>query len=348
MFNKKYFILIITMVFLLVMTGCQSPAVESQNDNTSQNDSSNQNETNLFVSVFPDIVKDVSDETVTFISGEDELTVTRNPQKVVVLQNSILDLWYLAGGEAIARVDGTTNVPEEAMDLPSVGSTSGFSLETVIAMEPDLVILSTAFSSHKEIIPALIENNIEYVPITANMGPYEGFQRNLYLFSKILDRDDIFETRIQEITDEVNYMIQKVATVEKKPSVAILFTSSRSVQLELNNSLTGEIAYMLGYDNIASEAGLDGANKVAFSMERLVELDPDFILFTTMGDLEECEERLEQDVKSHEAWGTLSAVQEGRIHFLPSDLFMFRPNARYPEAFDYMVRIVTPEVLGLD
>ncbi len=355
MFNKKHRLIIITMIILLIiLTGCQSPSQEvpqDQNNNQEENQPADEQlaeEVEVFASLFPEIVHDVTENTVTFVGGEEILTVTRSPQRVVVLQNSILDLWYLAGGEAIARVDGTTNVPDEAMDLPTVGSTSGFSLEAVIAMEPDLVIMSTAFSSHREIIPALIENNIEFVPITANMGPYEGFHRNLYLFSKILDRDDIFETRIHEITEEVAGLIEKVAVIGEKPSVAILFTSSRNVQLELNNSLAGEIAYMLDYENIASETGAEGANKVAFSMERLLELDPDFILVTTMGDLEQCEERLEQDVKSHEAWATLTAVQEDRIHFLPSDLFMFRPNARYPEAFEYLARIVTPEVFNLD
>jgi iron complex transport system substrate-binding protein len=61
--------------------------------------------------------------------------------------------------------------------------------------------------------------------------------------------------------------------------------------------------------------------------------DPDVILVTTMGDAEEIRDRALKDFTESEAWKSLRAVREGRLYFLPNDLFLYKPNSRFPEAF---------------
>ncbi|MBN2284921.1 MAG: ABC transporter substrate-binding protein [Tissierellales bacterium] len=335
---KKTIIYILTAIFILTsFTACNQG--QAQEVTTTSVESEIEN-------LYPELIVGETDTTVTYLSTEGELTVTKKPQKAVILMNSILDLWYLAGGEAIARVDGTTNVPPEAMDVPSLGKSSAISMEELIALEPDLVILSSTFSSQVEMIPILEDNGIEYVLISGNIEPYESFKQNLYLFSKILDKQDIYDTKIAQITNDVQQIIDKASQIENKPSAVILYSSAKNVMCELPNSLTGDMAEFLGVINIAGDAGIEGANKVDFSMEILLERDPDFVLITTMGDVEECKARVEQDIVSNEAWNSLTAVKEGRIYYLPKDLFMYKPNARYPEAFEELAKIVYPEVFG--
>ena len=40
----------------------------------------------------------------------------------------------------------------------------------------------------------------------------------------------------------------------------------------------------------------------------------------------------------------LSAVQEGRVYVLPRELFHYKPNARWAEAYEYLLAILYPDV----
>lgn len=297
-----------------------------------------------FENKFPEFIAGETETTVSFYKEDDVITVNKNPKKVVVLQNSMLDLWYLVGGTAIGRVDGDTNVPEEALNLPIVGKTSEVNIENLIAMEPDLVLLSTAFSAQMELIPLLEENNIPYAPITANMTPYQEFNQNMYLFSKIIGNESAYTNVATKIDEDIKAICEKTKKVEKQPTAVILFSSAKSVKCELPNSLTGEMMDMLGAQNIVADATIEGENKVDFSMEKLIEKNPDYILITTMGDIEKCKARVEEDIVANEAWASLTAVKEGRIYYLPNELFMYKPNARYGEAFKSLAEILYPEV----
>ncbi len=343
---------ILSMILILVMAvsfvGCSTTDQEVKGENnpgvgqeTKQDPNKQGNENNPY----PEYVLEVTDETVTFMSSEGEITVTKKPKKVAILMNSYLDLWYMAGGEAIARIDGTSNIPDAAMDIVQLGKMNAISVEQLVALEPDLVIMSTSISSQMDMIPILKDNGIEYMPMSGNIAPYQAFQKNLYLFTQILDRQDIFYNEVAKITAEVDQIRNKVKDADK-PTAVILFASTSKVQVELANSLTGEMADLLGVVNIVPEVPIDGTNKIDFSMEKLVEADPDYVLITTMGDVDKCKERIEQDVISNDAWASLTAVQEGRVYYLPKELFMYRPNADYPKAFTELGKIVYPEVFA--
>ncbi|NMB09003.1 MAG: ABC transporter substrate-binding protein [Tissierellia bacterium] len=49
-------------------------------------------------------------------------------------------------------------------------------------------------------------------------------------------------------------------------------------------------------------------------------------------------------MESNPAWSTLSAVKNDRYIILPKDLYMFKPNHRYAEAYEGLAKILYPEV----
>ena len=123
-----------------------------------------------------------------------------------------------------------------------------------------------------------------------------------------------------------------------------LFTSARDISAELDSCHTARIASMLGGINIA-ETGRParGQKRISLSLERIVEAGPDIILITTMGQLEGIRERMQKELESSPAWNGLEAVREGKVYYLPSDLFLYKPNQRFPEAFEHIAAILYPE-----
>ena len=107
---------------------------------------------------------------------------------------------------------------------------------------------------------------------------------------------------------------------------------------------------MLGFQNVAVGATpIKGKpEKTPYSMEALVEKNPEIIFITFMGDSEEIENRLRADVKSNPAWASLEAVRNNKVYLLPERLFLLNPGLHYPDAVKYMAKTVYPEVFRDD
>ena len=80
------------------------------------------------------------------------------------------------------------------------------------------------------------------------------------------------------------------------------------------------------------------------STEEILISDPDAILFTTMGD-ESAGAAYMQSLVEDPVWQTLTAVREGNVHQLPKELFQYKPNARWAEAYAYLIALLYGDIL---
>lgn len=336
---KKGIITLLIATMGLSFVGCSKEAKQEDNEQQTASTQASQYE-----NIYPDFIVGEDENSVTYIDYKGEkTTVTKKPKRVVVVYNSVLDLWYEMGGQAIARVKGTINVPEEAKNIEDLGSWNKLSIETLVALKPDLVIMMNTDSQRKFLEP-LKDNNIEYAYIDASTNAYEAFKKNSYLFSKLLGTEDTYNEKINQIVAQCEDIIKKANESTEKPSVAVLFSTSKSIKTETEKSLTGEMVHLLGATNIASSDEVTGETRIVFSMEELIARDPDFILISTMGDIEKCKERINNDIKNNEAFKSLKAVKNGNVYFLPKEYSVYKPNVRYPQAMQYLAEILYKEV----
>ncbi|SHI43265.1 iron complex transport system substrate-binding protein [Dethiosulfatibacter aminovorans DSM 17477] len=339
-------ILAILLALMMVMgafTGCGTKAEEPAPAEPTENEAEQTAEGTEIM--FPEFVLENTEEAVTYLDPKgDATTITKNPETVVVLMNSILDMWYMAGGEAVGRVSGTTNVPEAAMDIEDLGKITSLNMEMLVALEPDLIVISSTYSTADDVKKLADENGIECALLDTSIEPYNTFEKMLYLFSLINGTEEKFATDIQKIVGDCDAIIEKANAVEEKPSAAILYTSAKSIKLNSDITLVGDMFKLLGGENIAMDAFEEGAKYVDYSFEVMLQKDPDFILINTMGDVEACKANFEENVATKDAWADLKAVKEGNVYYMPKDLFMYKPNARYAEAFEYLAKIIYPGV----
>lgn len=73
----------------------------------------------------------------------------------------------------------------------------------------------------------------------------------------------------------------------------------------------------------------------SLSIEEILLRDPDFIFIATMGD-EEAAKKNVREMFSEPEWQSLSAVRNEKYVFLPKELFHYKPNARWGEAYDFL------------
>ena len=96
----------------------------------------------------------------------------------------------------------------------------------------------------------------------------------------------------------------------------------------------------LGAHNIADEAEvlLDG-----LSLEEILLQDPDHIFLTTMGS-EQAAVSYIGELFSQDGWKDLTAVKQEQYTFLEKELFHFKPNARWAEAYELLAKLLYPEL----
>lgn len=285
-------------------------------------------------------IMDESDTTVTFREASGNIVeIPKGPKRTIVTLNSIMDLWYMAGGTSLARVRGTTNVPEEALELPELGSISTINTELIMSLEPDFLIVSG--SEYQTGVRDLFA--AEGVPgVALEYNTYDDFRVILDLFTRINSTRDIYEQTLVPYQKAVQSIIDQVPEGEG-PTVCILFSSTSYVKVETQNTNTGYFIERLGAKNIYTDDTIEGATRVELSLEYILGQDPDIILVNTMGDIEKCKARIQQDIIESDIWGELSAVKNGRFFYLDKDMFIYKPNRYYPEAFKAMAEYLYPE-----
>ncbi len=267
-----------------------------------------------------------------------EWSLPFKPPRVVFCHNSLLEIWYMAGGEAVGRVKGniTEGTPEER--VPVIGLLGNPGVERIVSVKPDLVVLSGNFRKHEATAKLLESAGIKCLLL--KYTTYSDFLEILELFSYLNGTVKETGKLLADITTSVDEVVSRKR--EKKPSVLLLFATPKNITCELPAGSTGFCIRMLGGRNIAEGAPVKGGRRVMYSMEKIVAVNPDVILIKTMGDMDVCRRKLKQQFNSHGGWGSLKAVKEHRIHYLPKKYFMYKPNRAYPAAFRYLYKLLYP------
>jgi len=271
-----------------------------------------------------------------------KIIINEKPETVVSLMGSYAETWTLAGGAVLGvTVDA---VKERNMNLPDnvmiIGSVKAPNLEQILNLEPDLVILSSDIDGHLKAIP-ILENS----GITCAAFKVEGFLdylEMLEVFTNITGREDLYLKNGLAVQIKINEIISKVKNSGKKPSVLFLRAFSTGIKAKGSDNLTGMILKDIGADNIVSK---HASMLESLSMETIIMEDPDYIFIVAMG--EESDKTLEslyKEFRSNPAWSNLSAIKNDYFFILPKELFHYKPNARWGESYEYLAKIIYPQL----
>ncbi|MDR2305314.1 MAG: ABC transporter substrate-binding protein [Treponema sp.] len=240
-------------------------------------------------------------------------------RRMVVISPGAVETLYLIGGEdAIAGIASGREAlwPEEkTVLLPSVGNTARPNLESIIALEPDLVI-GNAMTA------ALIQDlgGRGYRGIVHQADSIEDIFNGTLILGRLSGRADAAEKLNVEKRARLGELQEELRARPLKLKGAFLY-SSGPIMAFTEASLPGEILSALGVENIA--AGLDAAQPI-LSPEYILSQDPDFLFgamaITKPADILAADSRIAET----------RAGKEMNISIVPSSLFL-RPSPRLLE-----------------
>lgn len=352
---KKFLSLLLAMVLVLSLTACSTSNNDSvaesipqtrETSDSGTEDTQQPTENTVKADDTEEIAVEiphsdkftVADGKVTFVDAlGNEVTLTIKPQRVVTLSNNWHDLWYDCGGTAVGRVDEPLCAlrNEEAAAVEIIGSSYEVSLEAVLTKEPDLVIVS-----NKDMAAALGEAGVEY--LYYDYTDFEGFLETLELYTILTDRADLYEKWAADNIARVNAVRELCAEQTPAEVVMLLPHATSGIYALRNSGFLGSLLEDLNTINVAFQDADGESKNFVISMEELLQLNPRFIL-SRGGSGDGSVETATAIFETNPLWFELTAVKEGRFHHLPSELFLYKANVRYGEAYEYLAKILYPD-----
>ena len=275
---------------------------------------------------------------VTDDSGR-EIKLSKKPERIVVTSASFLEPLHAVGGKVVGRPTSKTKSPDFAQDAAEIGAVYQIDTEKLLACNPDLVIINKGMN--ERLADVLNSNKIPFVVV--DMKGYDSVKKNVEMFAAITGQSDTGKKIVAEMDSKIKSVVEKLP--QEKKRVAILHSTAQGLSVQLDNSIAGNVLKILGWENVASgmEAAKDSGDTAPYSLETLIEQNPEIIFVTSMGNLDDIKSNMEKIISENAAWQTIPAIRENRFYYLPQDLFLLSPSINYPEAVEYVAKLIYPE-----
>ena len=249
--------------------------------------------------------------------------VPAQPQRIVSLAPSITEILFALGaGDRVAGVTSYCDYPQEARQKPPVGDTLKPSVEKMVALKADLVMISTA-SQVEASFRRLEELGIPvYV---SNPRSIDGVIESIDKIGELIDARE----RAHQLTDELR---RRVATVQSRvaetprPSVLVILGIEPLITAGAG-SFINDLINRAGGRSISAD---DIADYPQYSIETAIARQPEIILLQTGGN--ELSERLRQT----------PAARSNRVYHIDDDLLL-RPGPRIVDGLEQLAAKFHPE-----
>lgn len=274
-----------------------------------------------------------------------EFSFAQPPKKTAVLFSSFAEIYVTAGGVVDVTVGESVERGFASEDAVLVDDGAGkvINNELLIAQAPELVIGSADIAAQAESAKLL---NAAGIPAAVfRVECFDDYLRVLDIFCRLTQNREAYETYGVQIKSQIDALLSDAAEKQQQErSKRILFIRAGS-SAKVTKAKTAEDHFAarmlseLGCANIADDAPvlLEG-----ISIEEIMMQNPDMVFISLMGN-EEAARSYIDTVLQEETWQTLDAVKNGHVVFLPKDLFQFKPNARWYEAYSYLYHIIYDE-----
>ena len=277
------------------------------------------------------------DTSLVIVDGNGTEVTLETPAKAIVsMAPSITEILFSIGaGEQVVGREDYANYPEEAVALPSIGSTyDELNLEAILDLQPDLVMVTPLTSA--ENIQAMEEVGLT-VFMLANPITLDEMYDSLRTVAQLTAHEEETETLIVSLQERVAAVETVIAEAETTPTVfyELDSTDPTAPWTSGGDTFMDTLITMAGGQNVG--ATFEG-DWVQISSEELLAQDPAIIV---LGD--SIWGITADDVAARAGWEGISAVENGLIYPFDDDLAS-RPGPRLVDGLEQLAQIIHPEL----
>lgn len=247
------------------------------------------------------------------------LTLTSAPQRVVCMSSTpVLALHEMGVPMVAIPASSVVEWPEDlaaSAEQLQLAHNTNFDIETVVALEPDLVILGY---TSQETYGAVLEgagipvyyvdagHTVSYDSILAQTQVLvDAFGADTEVGADILQRFADLEARLEEVRAQL-----------AGKTVMVLQSAPPSHYIQTNGGTLGSMAEMLGLTNVYEN---DASSMAQLDYETALSYDPDLVLCVGRSKTgEEHRALMEEDFANNpDYWNSIPAIAAGDVIYLP-------------------------------
>ncbi|RSL32058.1 ABC transporter substrate-binding protein [Salibacterium salarium] len=329
---KKWLYSTLLSVSLIMITGCGDGQEEqsSEEDTATENGESENNES-AEETEFPVEITDATGET---------LTIEEEPERIVSTVPSNTEIAFALGlEEEIVGVTDFANYPEEATEKESVGGMD-FNVETLLSMEPDLVLADASSLQQAESGLEQVEEAGIDVLVVNNATSFEDAYDSMEMIGQASGKTEEAASIVSNMKEDMEEMQEQAQDIpeEEQKKVWMEVQGSPELYTTGQGTFVHEMLETINAENAAAaEEGW-----VKYSEEEAVALNPDVII-TTYGDYSESDPA--EEIKARSGWTNVPAVENNEIYDVNNDT-VSRPGPRLVEGVRNLAELVYPDVFA--
>lgn len=260
-----------------------------------------------------------------------EVEISENIDTVVSIAPSITETIYALGaGEMLVGRTDFCDYPEEVSSVESIGSLMEPSIEKIVEIDPDIVIASTHFQ--KEALDRLEEAGLTVLVLYGEES-FEGVYEVTTTLGHILNKKEEAESLVDEMKAKVDFVKSSVEGLEPVDVYYVVSYGEGGDYTATGETFISNMIEMAGGNNIASDA--EGWK---YSLEKLVESDPEIIICSQYFDTKE-------GIQSANGYAELTAVKEGRLYEVDNNK-LDRQGARLADGLEELARTIHPDAFN--
>jgi iron complex transport system substrate-binding protein len=261
------------------------------------------------------------------------VTVPAPPQRIVPIFASNVEIVTSLGlADRIVGIEAFTRYPREVLDRPLVGGRLGFSVDAVVALKPDLVVVTPSRQAANQLIDPMERLGVPIMVFLQRSVPE--ILANIRLMGRIAgvpERGEAVAARFEARMAAVKRKVEG-----RKPPSTIMITGRLGNGLLLlarEGTYTGDAMVMAG-----ARFALPGTATLAqVSPEAILNADPDVLLWAG-------NERDLKDLIAQPGWRDMRAVRSGRARTV-SRVELLIPGPRTIDGIEHLAAIFHPDAM---
>lgn len=262
-----------------------------------------------------------------------EVELKASPQRIVSHVPSITETLFALGlDERVVGVDEYSDYPEAAKAKPKVGGYFTPNVESIVALNPDLVLTD----GHVSELTRLEGLGIPLIVIDPK--DIDGVLRDIELLGNITGSQKKAKDIISEMQKRIDAVANAVSNAPRPRVFYVFDATDRTKPWTAGpGSFVDSLISMAGGENVAAQAQ---GPWIQFNMEELVASDPEIILVDSMMGTAVISP---EEIRQLPGWQAITAVKDDRIYIVNGDL-VNRTGPRIVQGLEDIAEAIHPEV----
>ena len=261
------------------------------------------------------------------------VTVPAPPQRIIPIFASNVEIVASLGlADRIVGIEAYTRFPRDVLDRPLVGGRLGFSVDAVVALRPDLVVVTPSRQAANQLIDPMERIGVPIMVLLQRSVPeILDNIRLMGLVAGVPERGEQVAARFQARLDALK------RKVEGRPSPSTIMITGRLgnglMLVAREGTYTGDAMVLAG-----ARFALPNTRTLAqVSPEAILNADPDVLLWAGS-------ERDLKELIARPGWAELRAVKSGRARAVNRAELLI-PGPRTIDGIETLAAIFHPEAM---